>query len=393
MSIKLGVPYLATLIKKDYSVFNQPFYKKAGTFLVLNYDIIIDYLQIAKSTFTMESTSDSRVNDLLAIEDKNNNFFYFGVITNVDGTMIECDFINSLIDIKIRVVNESWLIPNPLSVDGENYYVLPSGTSVETLLENNLIRYFIADPEGEDLDDPVRRIPNLIINKITETFTELRILASKGGDIQMSELLSSFFTHHNIKTNFSIDLENLNFIIDIDATSNVPKQLEFKEPHVFNIVITENKVNDTVVDFYTEKAGSPIATLLRTSIFLLKDGTTTADPNDVNRILKIKNVVDSNLERTSSDFLEQGDNKLAGQEIGVDLECDILIDNKVLDLSQIDLGDKIELWIDGVLFFETRITSFQINNENLMKLKFGIVRTELTAWLEAIEKTTKQRKL
>lgn len=311
-----------------------------------------DLLKKTNSNFeVLEIPSAVENGDIVGMYDIYGTILYLGVVSYVNNTTVEAYQIYD-------IFGDEWLWQNPK----------------KTTIEQTLLSIIQTD---------FQNTRDTLMNTIYGAF-QLSTISSTRQTLQTQEdryktdfanFLYDIYEKYSIQLMFNIPFEAQTPTIEIGIPTLKKLQIGNNALIFRNFTITTNVYETNKMVVYSEDTGAYRSTWYGTTNGI------TDNPSVLNRIQKIKtNIIfsddDINILKASS---------LRNEMYNHEITCDMVLDNKLLGINDIQLGQEIDLYYNGQ-YYNTILTGYTLQcNENqeleTIQLKFGLVRTSLTTKL------------
>lgn len=320
-----------------------------GSARVDEFSIKRDALTRANSSFSLDKIPNStNEGDILTLMDNYGTTLYQGVIIRIEANVVETSQMLSIFNdqFKYDVVNKA---------------------SIEQTIADHITSKLAINT------DP---LISEVFNKFNVTYVPLNTsqLPTRAGDYthNLEEFMYSIFDNYDVQLFF-----NIPFTASA-PTLEVRKVTKEKIKLIDNTVylpgffpVTEIYETNKLEVYHTEE----FAYAYRGTWFGSKNGITT-DPNELTRLSKIK---------TNIAFSDDPIPIILAQNLRTNMfnhkvEIDFILNNKLYDFWNFELGQSFEVWYNGD-FYDTILTGYEMekiidNNVSNVKLIFGKVRTK-----------------
>lgn len=319
---------------------------------VMSFNLERDLLTKTTSSFEVLQVAEAVENgDIVGMYDSFGTILFLGVVTFLETNRIEASQIYNIFD-------DNWLWNNPR----------------KSTLEETLKTIIVNDYQNSN---------DTLLNTIFDAFA-INTISSTNQYLYTEEnhyvtnfasYLYGIYEKYSIMLDFNIPFEERQPSIDI-GIHQYPKLTISNNVHVFrNFQISTNIFETNKLVIYSESTGD-----YRTSFYATTSGIVD-DPSALNRLQKINtNIVfsdeDVNIIKASS---------LRNQMYNHEITCELVINNKLLPIDKLKLGQEADIYYNGA-YFNSILTGYSLsmtsdNPSEIITLKFGLVRTDLTSKL------------
>lgn len=319
---------------------------------VTNYSINRDLLTKTLSSIeVLELPNAIEIGDVVVMYDKYGTVLFTGIVTKTENNKIECNQSLGIFD-----DNWKWNRPNVSTIEN----------ALKTIITNDY----------QNSSDSLMRDIFGSFEISTTSSTNLTLETQENRYVvNMENFLYSMYEKYGIVLNFNYSFQVGTPTIEI-GTVQASKLTISNNVVIFrNFEIQRNVYETNKLIVYGEENGE-----YRDTFYATRSGI-TEDSSALNRPQKIKtNIIwsDDNINVLKASSLR---NTIYSHEISVDL----VVNNKMLDLSNLKLGQEADIYYDGN-YFNSILTGYSMSMSNnvpneTVSLKFGLVRTSLTSKL------------
>lgn len=319
---------------------------------VKNFSVKRDILTKQTSSFEVLQMPNAVLNgDIVGMYDSYGSIVFLGVVTEIKDNNVYAEQI-------IGIFDDNWLWNNPREASIEE--------TLKTIIENDFQnnRDTLMSSIFSSFDITTTSTTNLTLQSQEEHYVT-----------NFMSFLYDVYEKYGILININIPFEQETPTISIGKPNYRKLQIgnntyAFRNFNIVNEVFETNKL---VV--YGEENGQ-----YRGEWFTTTSGITD-NPSALNRIQRIKtNIIfsddDLNILKASS---------LRNQIFNHRIECDLVVENKLLNFDLLKLGQEVDLYYNGD-YYNTILTGYQLDMSDgrpseVIHLTFGLVRTSLTSKL------------
>lgn len=319
---------------------------------VRNFTVRRDLLTKQTSSFeVLQMPTAIQSGDIVGMYDAYGTIVYLGIVNQIKDNTIDAEQI-------IGIFDDTWLWNNPRETTIEE--------TIKTILTNDFQnnRDTLMQTIFGGFDIQTTSSTQLTLESQEEHYT-----------INFMSFLYDIYEKYNIIVSIDIPFEQDTPVIRI-GKPNYKKLQIGNNTYVFrNFEITTETFETNKLVVYSEEDGT-----YRGSWFTTTSGITD-NPSALNRVQRIKtNIVfsddDLNILKASS---------LRNQIFNHRIECDLVIQNKLLNFDLLKLGQEVDVYFNGD-YYNTVLTGYSMTmsdgKENeVIHLTFGLVRTSLTSKL------------
>lgn len=318
---------------------------------VLSFTIERDLLTKTTSSFEVLQVPQAVENgDIVGMYDSFGTILFLGIVTFIEINRIEANQIYEIFD-------DNWLWNNP------------SKSTLEATIKQIIVNDF-------------QNSNDILLNTIFDAFTINTISSTQqqlftendNYVVNFANYLYGIYEKYGIILDFHIPFEEETPSIDIGIKS-LPKLSISNNVLVFtNFNVTTNIFETNKLVIYDQEGN------YRTTFYATTSGIVT-DPSALNRLQKINTaIVFSN-----DDYSIIEASHLRNQMFNHEISCELVINNKLLLLDKVILGQEADIYYDGA-YFNSVLTGYSMSMTNetpseMITLKFGLVRTDLTSKL------------
>ena len=319
---------------------------------VRNFSVKRDLLTKQTSSFEiLQMPSAIENGDIVGMYDGFGTIVYLGVVTEIKDNTVYAEQI-------IGIFDDDWLWNNPRQSNLEE--------TIKTILENDF---------QNNRDSLMRTIfGSFDIETTSETNLTLQS-QEEHYIVNFMSFLYDIYEKYNIIISIDVPFEEGTPVIHIGKPNYNKLQIgnnayAFRN---FNIVAEVFETNKLTV--YSEETGT-----FRGEWFTTTSGITD-NSSALNRIQRIKtNIIfsddDLNILKASS---------LRNQIYNHRIECDLVVQNKLLNFDLLKLGQEVDVYFNGD-YYNTILTGYTLSmtdgkESEVIHLTFGLVRTTLTSKL------------
>lgn len=319
---------------------------------VLNFNVKRDILTKQTSNFeVLQMPNAIQTGDIVGMYDQYGSIVFLGVVSEIKDNNVYAEQI-------IGIFDDNWLWNNPRE------------TSIEETLKTILTNDF------QNNRDTL--MSSIFSSFDIQTTSQTNLTLQSQEDHYVTNFMSflyDIYEKYNVLLTIDIPFEDETPTIKIGKPTYEKLQIgnntyAFRN---FNIVTEIYETNKLTV--YSEETGT-----FRGEWYTTTSGITD-NPGALNRLQKIKtNIVfsddDLNILKASS---------LRNQIFNHRIECDLVIQNKLLNFDLLKLGQEVDIYFNGA-YYNTVLTGYQLSLQDgreseVIHLTFGLVRTSLTSKL------------
>lgn len=319
---------------------------------IKSYTVKRDLLTKCTSSFTILETPNAiEVGDIVGMYDSYGTIVYLGIVSEINDNIITSQQTYELF-------NDLWLWNNPRQSSLEE--------TIKTIITNDY---------QNNRDTLMQQIyGDFEINTTSNTNLSLQS-QEPHYTVNFASFLYDIYEKYNIIVDIEIPFNDETPIINI-GTPNYNKIKIGNNAYVFrNFNITTDVFETNKLVVYSEETGA-----YRGSWFTTSSGITD-NPSALNRIPKIK----TNIQFSDDDISILKASSLRNEIYNHRIECDLVIQNKLLLFEDLRLGQECDLYYNGD-YYSTILTGYNISmtdgiESDAAKLTFGLVRTSLTSKL------------
>lgn len=318
---------------------------------VLSFNIERDLLTKTTSSFEVLQAPQAIENgDIVGMYDSFGTILFLGVVSYIEINRIEAHQIYEIFD-------DNWLWNNPRK---------------NTLEET--IKQIIYNDYQNSSDTLINSIFDAFILDTTSSTQQYLYTEEDNYVVNFASYLYDIYEKYGIVLDFNIPFEEDTPTIDI-GVKNLPKLSISNNVLVFtNFNITTNIFETNKLVIYDQEGN------YRTTFYATTSGI-VQDPSALNRLQRVNTAIvfsDDDLSIIEASHLR---NQMFNHEIS----CELVINNKLLPLDKIILGQECDIYYDGA-YFNSVLTGYSMSMTNerpseMITLKFGLVRTDLTSKL------------
>lgn len=318
---------------------------------VLSFNIERDLLTKTTSTFEVLQVPQAIENgDIVGMYDSFGTILFLGVVTFIEVNRIEANQIYEIFD-------DNWLWNNPrkTTIEATIKQIIYNDyqNSSDTLL-NSIFDAFSIDTISSTNQYLYTEEANYVVN--------------------FSNYLYKIYEQYGIILDFNIPFEQDTPSIDI-GIKTLPKLTISNNTSILNnFNITTNVFETNKLVIYDTEGN------YRKTYYATTSGIVEV-PSALNRLQKIN----TSIVFSDDDFSIIEASHLRNQMYNHEISCDLVINNKLLPLEKIMIGQKADIYFDGA-YFNSILTGYSMSLTNerpseTISLKFGLVRTDLTSKL------------
>lgn len=319
---------------------------------VRSFTVNRDILTKSSSTFqVLETPIAIESGDIVGMYDIYGTVLFLGVVDYIEDNTVEA---SQMLDI----FDDDWLWNNPS----------------ETTLEETL-KTIITNDYQNSTDELLNETFGVFDIQTTTSTNQTLESQESQYVVNFSNFLYSIYEKYSIMLNFEIPFEENTPTIQI-GIPNYEKLTISNNAFVFrNFDITTNIFETNKLVVYSEDG-----TTLRGTFYATTSGI-TEDSEALNRPQKVK----TNIVFSDDDLNIVKASNLRNQIYNHEITVEMIIDNQLLSIEDIHLGQEVDLFYNGT-YYNTILTGYSIAmtdgiDDGIITLKFGLVRTTLTSKL------------
>lgn len=326
--------------------------------------ISVDYQQLTTSEFVpiYNLTNEVKLRYFVRVSDfYNNKTIYEGYITTIankdNKTILTCQSLYGLLDYQI------WY-------DRTNF----SNKDLETNIENLLALQYATK-------DKFKQISYKVV-KQSSTQTQMFNLKDNIFNV-FTDVVAKAFNIYGFIVRVALNIDEQKVVFSLTILSDKEKVIETSNTDITGIDINENSTQSApnIITLIDKKSSNENG---QWSYYLTKDGGLETTSNASNRIYPPIHIYEY-FEYTGDDYF--GDilnytksiarDKLIPKKYNHYIEIYILQTSKLIDISEIKIGDKFKIYITNTII-DSVLTGYEIENDHTIKLVFGNLRMSLT---------------